>query len=275
MHTEAMRTAITFRPMTLPEEFEQAVTLQKDVWGMADADVLAVHTLRVFNHVGGVVLGAFDGDAVIGFAAALPRAGGRIWSDIMGVHPAYQGRGVGVRLKFMQRDWALSNGCTVIGWTFDPLQRRNANLNLRRLGGAAHVYHENFYGPMNDSLNSGMHSDRLEITWNLESARVMAAAGGNQHHTDELEAPFLLSEDADGAFQTAAPGAAPRCRVEIPYVISTLKQVNLPKARDWQQRLADTMKRAFSDGYAAVDFVTTSDRCWYVLQKTEQTAHGS
>lgn len=255
---------ITYRQLITPEEFLQAVQLQREVWGLRDADLLAAHSLRVFIHVGGVVLGALDGDQLVGFTAALPRRNGdqwSLWSDMMGVHPNYQRLGIGIQLKLNQREWALAHGYPAIGWTFDPLQRGNANLNIRRLKTTANVYHVNLYGVFDDNLSAGMRTDRLEVNWTLNEERRSNEVQINS------DMPFLLSSDENGDLNTAEATDTSYYRVEIPMHIVSLKQSNIQKAREWQLKLASVMQSAFSNGYSVVNFVTVNDRCWYVLSK--------
>ena len=78
-----------------------------------------------------------------------------------------------MRLKWAQREESLSRGVSLITWTFDPMQARNANLNLRRLGASATEFLENFYGVTTSSLHHGLPTDRLLVRWDLSAPRVL------------------------------------------------------------------------------------------------------
>ena len=95
---------------------------------------------------------------------------------MLAVLPGYQERGIGGRLKWAQREDALRAGVSLITWTYDPLQARNANLNLHRLGATAMEFLEDFYGVTSSSLHHRLPTDRLLVYWNLRSPRVAALA---------------------------------------------------------------------------------------------------
>jgi len=137
----------------------------------------------VAAHSGGQVLGAFDGEKLVGYTLAV--AGVRhgvpyLHSHMTGVLSDYRDRGVGRLLKLYQREEALGRGIRLIEWTFDPLETRNAHFNLNRLGAIARQYLPNLYGLTTSPLHRGMPTDRLVAEWMLDSPRVVAAvATGN------------------------------------------------------------------------------------------------
>ena len=102
---------------------------------------------------------------------------------MMAVAKDYQNKGVGLRLKWAQRERAMKEGRKLIKWTWDPMMARNAHFNLNRLGATVDTYADNFYGTdynTDASLTEkvGLPSDRLMATWNLDSERVNALASG-------------------------------------------------------------------------------------------------
>src|SRR5713101_6946829 len=101
----------------------------------------------------------------------------RLCSDQLGVLPAYRGTGLGVQLKLAQAEEARRRGLELITWTFDPLEARNAYINLHRLGAIARRYHRDHYGVMDDELNRGLATDRFEAEWWLMKTRSMPAIG--------------------------------------------------------------------------------------------------
>lgn len=263
---------ILIRPLERPEEVARVVALEIEVWAMDPGGAVPDHLLRALAHTGGLVMGALDGEQIVGCVVAFPaKMDGEwiLWSHMTGVHPAYQGREIGTRLKWGQRQWALERGYHKIGWTYDPLQRGNAHFNLRRLGAWAQHYHVDFYGHMSDGINAGLESDRLQITWELLSARTIESAEGRTIPLDDEAAPFLLRSDSGAPLLDLPPQwSETRCRIEIPDSISALKKDQIALAREWQLALRQAMQTSFAAGYAAVDFVSAGSRGWYVLEKS-------
>ena len=177
-----MSETITIRELRTMPDINATVELQKAVWGMHDVEVSSPHTLRAIVHAGGAVIGAEAEGRLVGFCfgmAAWREGELWLWSHMAGVRPEYQGRGVGLKLKLAQREWALGKGFRRMAWTFDPMQAGNANFNFNRLGTTARHYSVNHYGDMQDGINAGMASDRLEAQWQLDSPRVIALAEGS------------------------------------------------------------------------------------------------
>jgi predicted GNAT superfamily acetyltransferase len=134
--------------------------------------------LRMFvvaSKIGGQVIGAFDGNQLIGFAFAIPgaRSGHSfLYSHMLAVRKPYRDAGLGRRLKLAQRDDALARGFELMEWTFDPLEIKNAYLNIEKLGAIARRYNVNQYGITSSPLQGGLPTDRLVAEWWLKSKRV-------------------------------------------------------------------------------------------------------
>ncbi len=157
------------------EEFHACVALQKEVWNFTDAELVPLRMFVVADKVGGQVMGAFDGSVMVGFALSVPgtRTGlVYLHSHMLAVRKDYRNGGLGRRLKLLQREDALARGIELIEWTFDPLEIKNAYLNLERLGAIARRYNINQYGITSSPLQGGLPSDRLIAEWWLRSKRV-------------------------------------------------------------------------------------------------------
>jgi predicted GNAT superfamily acetyltransferase len=162
-------------------ELEACVALQKEVWNFSDMDLVPLRMFVVADKVGGQVLGAFHGDKMIGFAMAVPGTrGGHAYlhSHMLAVRADFRNSGIGRRLKLAQRDDALARGIALMEWTFDPLEIKNAWLNIVRLGAIARRYNINQYGITSSPLQGGLPSDRLVAEWWLDSRRVHTALAG-------------------------------------------------------------------------------------------------
>ena len=266
---------IVIREINDMEGFRALLELQRVIWGMSYGESTSPYILAVGRHNGGVVLGAEVNGELIGFCFGFPAPRGDQWlhwSHMTGVIPDYRGQGVGFKLKQAQRIWALKHGYTVMGWTFDPMQRGNANFNFRQLGTVSKTFIVNHYGEMTDQINAGLASDRLEVAWHLNDKRVLDLMNNPPTKTSEdhfEDIAFILRQNDDGELICAGDTVFNKdiCYVEIPYRVNGLKRDNFELARDWQLELRWAMQQAFEQNYSVVDFVNQGGRGWYVLQK--------
>jgi len=172
--------AIRIAPLTELTDFERCVELQLAVWGYSDGDLIPKRVFIVAQRIGGQVLGALDGDTIVGFAMSFPayRDGKPyLHSHMLAVLEEYRNHGLGRRLKLAQRDDALARGIELMEWTFDPLEIKNAHLNIARLGAISRRYRRDFYGPSTSPLQGGLPTDRLYAEWWLRSPRVRQTLG--------------------------------------------------------------------------------------------------
>jgi predicted GNAT superfamily acetyltransferase len=174
------------------EELRACVALQKEVWNFTDADLVPLRMFVVAEKVGGQVMGAFEGQTMVGFALSVPGArSGHLYlhSHMLAVRKDHRNSGLGRRLKLLQRDDAMARGIELIEWTFDPLEIKNAYLNLEKLGAISRRYNINQYGITSSPLQGGLPSDRLIAEWWLKSKRVetLLGTGKNPPIQRELE----------------------------------------------------------------------------------------
>jgi len=187
----SMRSEILIRECQGFEEFDACVRLQTEIWGYDVRDTIPLREFIVIERIGGQVIGAFDlaqsknphGDpeAMIGFAMAMPaiRDGqAYLHSHMLAVQPEYRNAGIGRKLKLAQRKEALERVIERMDWTFDPLEIKNAYLNINRLGVVVHSYTPNFYGVFSSRLQAGLPTDRLHAEWWMDSPRVQATLNG-------------------------------------------------------------------------------------------------
>jgi len=208
--------------------------------------------------------------AALGFPGHNEAVPGRLYlhSHMAAVRPDLRNRRIGTALKLHQRWWTMSKGIPVISWTFDPLVRRNAFLNVIRLGVEVHEYHRDFYGEMDDAINAGDRSDRLVAWWVVDSPQAALAAAGELRAPDEASlravARDLLADDAGTPVRGADPSADETVLVALPDDIVAIRQADPDRALSW--RLA--VREAFEAAYAAglrVSAVTTQGS--YVLTR--------
>jgi len=224
------------------DDFHRCVDLQRTIWGEADLEVEPSTLFVVAAHTGGQVLGAFDGDRLVGYTLAVVGLRERVsylHSHMTGVHSKYRDRGVGRMLKLFQRGEALGRGIRLIQWTFDPLELRNAHFNLNRLGAICREYQPNLYGDTTSPLHRGLATDRLLVEWHLDSARVVAAI--ENLVKDSVEAPAII---------------------ELPAELERWQSEGSSRVGDVQAHLRAEFTKWFAKGYAAVALRTAGNRAY-------------
>lgn len=227
------------------DEFHRCVELQREIWGEAELEVEPATMFVVAAHTGGQVLGAFDGERLVGYTLAVVGLRDRVpylHSHMTGVHSEYRDRGVGRMLKLFQRTEALGRGIRLIQWTFDPLEVRNAHFNLNRLGAICREYHPNLYGVTTSPLHRRLETDRLLVEWHLDSARVVAAI--ENLVKDSVEAPAII---------------------ELPAELEDWQREGSSEVGALQARVRGEFTKWFAKGYAAVAFRTAPGKRAYLL----------
>ena len=167
--------SIVIRKCQNLDEMRACVALQKEVWNFADIELVPLRMFVVGEKIGGQVVGAFENNELVGFAFAIPAVRNRhsfLYSHMLAVRKQYRNSGLGRRLKLFQRDDALARGFELMEWTFDPLEIKNAYLNIERLGAIVRRYTVNQYGITSSPLQGGLPTDRLVAEWWLKSKRV-------------------------------------------------------------------------------------------------------
>jgi predicted GNAT superfamily acetyltransferase len=228
-------------------EFQAALDVERAVWKSADIDVVPIPLFVVASETGGQVLGAFEGNKIVGFTLAY--AGWRdrqpfLHSHMTAVLESHRDRGIGRRLKLFQREDALARGITRIEWTFDPLITRNAYLNFMRLGAIARRYLPNAYGVTTSPLHAALPTDRLVAEWHLRSLRVERILSGKR------------------ATPTFSKKAA---RITIPAEIDDLKKKDPAVAARLQVAIRDEFLYEFGKGFAVTAVAPGPSGMDYIL----------
>lgn len=232
---------VVIRQCSGTEDFQACVDLQKEVWGFSDADLIPIRMFVVAEKIGGQVMGAFAASTLVGFALAIPGTrSGRpyLHSHMLAVGEGYRNAGLGRRLKLAQRDEALGRGIELIEWTFDPLEIKNAYLNIEKLGAIARRYNINQYGTSSSRLQGGLPTDRLVAEWWLNSERVKRIAAGQSR-----------------------AGIVVRCEIAVPAEIYRWKssEEERSKAGAVQERNREQFLKVFSEGLAVLGYERDAD----------------
>lgn len=283
---------IIIRSLDTMAEIAAAEEIQRVAWTMSELDVIPAHALHAMQHSGAVLLGAFDGDRVVGFTFGIlgtednpqrvdqvAAARLKIYSVIAGVLPEYQSQDIGYKLKMAQRDFALRIGIRLITWTYDPLESLNARFNIGKLGAVCRRYLRHFHGDMS-GINTGMQTDRFEAEWWVTQNRV-AARAEKKWRPLRLEpllagGALLVNEATINEAGLPVPPANTISQpsnlmlVEIPTDFQTIKRADFQLANRWRMHTREIFEDMFDSGFLVTDFVPHEDedghrRSYYLL----------
>ncbi len=267
------------RKLATPEEYLEAERLQRTVWNFPEREIIPLNELVVMQKHGGHVFGGFDGDVLAAFCFGMPayRDGKTYhYSRMLGVLPGRQDSGVGYAMKLKQREYVLKQGLDLVVWTFDPLQSRNAYLNIEKLGCVIREYLVNLYPTSGSKFNEGLESDRLTTEWWIASRRVKdSIAGRKRNYELDDHAPAIETRTTESGWrepvQVVLGGRQKRVSIEIPDDIDALKKDDLPLAQRWREATREAFSAAFKKGYVAHGFVGIPEvgrrRSFYLLEK--------
>lgn len=245
--------SITYKEISRLEEVAEVVSLQSHIWSQDSVTPLAQLVASIKN--GGVIIGAFENNQLIGFCygfAGVKEGNFYLVSHMAAVKSEYQNLGVGFQLKVKQREWALAYGYQKMVWTYDPLEVRNGFFNLCKLGAYSKQYLPSYYGEMNDKLNRGLPSDRLLIEWDLSSKRVGRAINGVNRLTKVNYQTWLNWEEHGGVPVPVERDVILNQKgflVSSPLNIQELKKSAPDVAKEWRFSLRKVMTEALSKGY--------------------------
>jgi predicted GNAT superfamily acetyltransferase len=252
---------ISYRDLTTLDEFAAVVELERRIWGSGYEDVVPVPILAITVMRGGVLIGAFADDVMVGFVyglAALKHGKPAHWSHMLGVVDEFRNTGVGVELKRLQRQRALAMGLGLVEWTYDPMQALNAHLNFAKLGVVVHEYEVNVYGISHSPLHGGNPTDRFVAEWKLTDPRVEARMGGGAPLASVLTVEPVLRTRAAGEWLEPAAADlsidARRISVEIPTGFTVMLSQAQELALQWRMATREVFTTYFARGYQAVEF---------------------
>ncbi len=275
---------LTIRPLAGAADLRACVALQRLTWGESFADVVPPALLLDVQRLGGVAAGAFSasgdgGEVLVGFVFGLPGLEDGLplhWSDMLAVRPELRDLGIGERLKRWQRDAVLAGDVHLVRWSFEPLEARNARLNLSRLGATCREYATDLYGDMGSPLNAGIGTDRLVAGWRLDSERVrrrLRKEEGGPRPDDVADVPVINPARPGGGCEPAALELdAPRLLLAIPGDLQALKADAPGLAQEWRGRTRAAFQAYFARGYEAVELVRFEGWAAYVLVRGSASA---
>lgn len=205
-------------------------------WAMDTGTEITPNLLQAMVHSGSYLSGAFIDDKIVGAAFAFPATNGglHLHSHMTAVLPEFRDQGVGYALKIDQWNWAKKKNYSFLSWTFDPLVRRNAKLNIAKLGVDISAYYSNFYGDMPDVLNAGDESDRLMVSWPTG--------------IDAPRARELITNPEPGDIL-----------IEIPEDIVAIRSKNQSESMKWRRQVREQFLAAFEKNGKVIGFSANNE----------------
>ncbi len=271
----------SIRPFRSRRDYRACVALQEAIWGVGFSERVPMALMMASQRLGGVAAGAFGDDGTLaGFVFGLSgiENGTPVhWSDMLAVRTDCRGSGIGIRLKRYQRDRVLEAGVRRMYWTFDPLESRNAHINLARLGVVAREYAENMYGRTDSPLHRGIGTDRFVALWRLDAPRVERRLAGEAPPPSAgalAEVPRALgsgpgpSSDWPEPEDRGTPGAN-RVLVAVPSDIQALKAACPELAARWRAATRAVFRSYLSNGYEVCELVRGARVSHYLLRRIE------
>lgn len=283
------------KPIKTPEQINQVSLVEVAAWGMKPPDTVPDHLLTAIVNNGGLLLGAYDEDQLIGFTlgwlgtvssteSRLAADQLKLVSHMTGVLSGYRDHRIGYRLKLAQRDWALSQGLDLVTWTYDPLESRNGYLNIHLLGCTCQTYLRNYYGEMTDLMNEGIPSDRFQVEWWIKSTHVHQRISEELKRKESVRTIDQLVKEGAQLLNPARwkSGSGPklgeptdepssdRVLVEIPTDFQAIRKDNLEGSETWRFHTRKIFELLFAGEYQVVDFIYQrgeTPRGFYLLEK--------
>jgi predicted GNAT superfamily acetyltransferase len=284
------------RPLKTLDDFHAAEDVQRAAWGSDDIDIAPLHIMLTIAKNGGVVLGAFTQERLVGFVLGFLGTSQRYGAEApatvklkhcshqLGVLPEWQSRGVGYALKVAQREAVLNQGVRLITWTYDPLESKNARLNIAKLGAVGNTYIRDYYGELRDGLNRGLTTDRFQVDWWIASRRIETRLTRNRpplqlHHYLDVGTPIINAvqwddRDLPVCRDPIEPPQTDRFLVEFPADFQAIRRADNALAIAWRLHLRSICEAAFASGYTVIDYVHEPGqhaRSFYVMLRTESS----
>ena len=270
---------ITIRRLATFEEYTAAEELQQVCWQTDPIDAVPAHLLLTVQSESGLVLGAFTPrNELIGFVFGfLGREGGVLkhCSHMAAVHPYYRDQNLGYRLKLAQRAFMLQEGLDICTWTYDPLEARNAVLNIAKLGATAHVYKRNIYGQRLGGINAALPTDRFHVRWEVNSPRTLQCVTTGQRvsapvaaQPEQMLTRIVFEDDLPILAATGPLPNADTIGVQIPAHFQRIKHDNVKAASHWRLGTRALFETAFRADYTVVNVTPDADHPQAVMVYT-------
>jgi predicted GNAT superfamily acetyltransferase len=266
---------VIIRPLATTDEYVECVAIQSETWGAEYDERVPPALLQVAAKIGGLVIGAFaPGGGLQGFVFSLAgeKDGERVhWSHMLAVRANARGAGIGRLLKEYQRAELARRGVTRLYWTFDPLQARNAHLNVNRLGVEVIDYVVDMYGTSRSPLHFGIPTDRLVVMWRTDAPRHVTAS-------DDSHLPILTGFPQPGDnLLNGDQMHATSALIEIPLDVQRVVDESPAIAAAWRASSREHFQWAIRHGFAVTALRRDAEtkRAFYVIARDGPTNSAS
>ncbi|MBP0726456.1 GNAT family N-acetyltransferase [Bacillus sp. RG28] len=251
---------IGIRSLHTTEELENVRKLESKIWG--EEDSIPTHQTITSVKNGGLVLGAYLNEQLVGFQYSFPGFNGKevyLCSHILGIDEEFRNKKIGEKLKLAQREEGLKLGYSQINWTYDPLESINGYLNIAKLGGVCSTYLENCYGEMEDLLNSGIPSDRFLVEWHIRKENSFDTTGEQYEQEYALQKSVIQWEVKEGLPIPSLSLSKIETEYEpvfvaIPKNFRAIKEKNLDIANEWRMKTREIFTKLFQEGWQVTGF---------------------
>jgi predicted GNAT superfamily acetyltransferase len=265
-----VQTSLSIRTLHSVGDLEDVRRLESLVWSFEDSVPVNQSVAVVKN--GGLILGAYYHEKLIGFQYSFPGFDGKkvyLVSHSLGIHPEFRKFGIGEMLKRAQKNTAGEMGYDVITWTYDPLETVNGNLNLHKLGAVVRTYIPNIYGEMSDQLNAGIATDRFLVEWWINQSKSNRVRGNDLYSAIDLkecEHGWLVDKVDLTLTQN-------HISVSVPGHFQEIKRADLSLAIDWRKKTSDVFTHYLNHGWIVTDLVKDKEHHGQYLYLMEKGEH--
>lgn len=263
-----MKREVDIRPLKTMEDLQLVQPIERAVWNNPP---IPLHQTFTAIQNGGIACGAFVKEKIVGYVYGFPgfsKGETYLCSHMLAILPEYRGQDIGKQLKIAQAEQAKQLGYSFMTWTYDPLESRNAHLNLNKLKAYGAIYSPNHYGELTDDLNQGLPSDRFIIEWHFTKQSLERIG-----YVDK-DLLLLKMNDSGHPEKTAlfARDNLPASNyfyMAFPTNFQTLKRDNMALAKQWRLKTGEIFSRVFAKGYVATEVIFKGQfsQGFYVFQK--------
>jgi predicted GNAT superfamily acetyltransferase len=246
---------VAIRECSSIEDFQQCIDLERGVWKDADLGIMPIRLYMISKACKAPTIGAFEASGrLVGFVhtmIALIEGQVVYHSHLAAVVEDLRHRDIGFRMKLAQRQHAVKAGVPLIIWTFDPLQSRNAHLNINKLGAVTRRYEVNYYSEgLSTVFDSDVPSDRIFAEWWVSSPHVESVLAGKRPHIESPAESVLIPED-----------------------INKVRAISVEEHLKWRLRVREGFQRTLTDGLIVRGFERAEGTSRYLLGADEEQFH--
>jgi predicted GNAT superfamily acetyltransferase len=246
---------VTIRECASIDDFQQCIELERAVWKDDDIGIMPIRLYMISKACNAPTIGAFEASGrLVGFVHTMIALMDRhvvYHSHLAAVVEDLRHRDIGYRMKLAQRQRAIDEGVPLIIWTFDPLQSRNAHLNINKLGAVIRRYEVNYYGEgLSTVFGPELPSDRIFAEWWVSSPHVESVLAGNQPR---------IEGDAEV--------------VPIPEDVTQVRARSLDELLEWRVRVRSDFQRKLAGGLIARGFEREDGASRYLLGPDDPQFH--